>query len=152
MKDIEEILSKREFVYVATADFDGRPNVAPKFLLKVEDKYIYLADHVIGRTWQNLKINTRVSLSVSDRDTLTGHQINGAVEVIDKGPLYEKLLRELKDKQINLSVTRIIEGIQRGAKHRDFELTFPERVIFFKVKIEEIVEIRAAGQLNRQKF
>jgi len=150
MRGIKEILSKREFVHAATADFDGRPNVAPKFLLKVEDNFIYLADCVIGRTWQNIKINPRVSLSVSDRDTLTGHQINGKVEIIDKGAAYEKLLGELKRQEINLSVERIIEGIQTGTKHKDFELAFPERVIFFKVKVEEVVEIQAAGQLSRQ--
>ncbi len=84
-----EFLKTREFVSVATADFEGNPNAAPKFLLKVEGDFIYLIDYIIGRTWENISINPKVSLSFMDPETLFGYQINGTVDIINKGKVYE---------------------------------------------------------------
>lgn len=146
-----EFLKKREFVSVATADFEGHPNAAPKFLLKIDGDFIYLIDYIIGRTWENLKINPRVSLSFVDPDTLMGYQINGSVEIIDKGKAYEDILNELTKRKIDLSTKRIIEGISRGKRHETFEIGLPEHFLVIKVKLEEVVEIGPYGQLKREK-
>ena len=71
-----------------------QPNVAPKFLLKIEQNCIYLGDYNIDRTWANINFNPKVSLSVMNLDTLTGYQINGLVETVDEGSDQEKLLEE----------------------------------------------------------
>ncbi len=149
-KKIEEFLKKREFISVATCNLKGRPNAAPKFLLKIEDNFIYLIDYSFSRTWENLKINPRASLSFMDTDNLTGYQINGSVQIIDKGPLYDKILYELREKVINLSVERVIEGVCREKTHASFEVAIPEDFVIFKVKIEEVVEIGPRGDLKRQ--
>lgn len=149
-KKIGEILKKRDFISIASCDFKGRPNVAPKFLLKIEDNFIYLADYVVGRTYENLKVNPRVSLSIMDTDALKGYQINGSVEVIEKGALYDSILDELKNKEISLATERVIKGVQQGQKHESFELSFPERIVLFKIKIEEAIEIDSSGKLQRE--
>lgn len=149
---ILELLSVREFISVASADFDGRPNVAPKFILTVEDDCIYLVDYVIGRTYRNIETNPRVSLSTVDIRTLVGYQLNGNVEMISQGPVYDELLKKMHDKQISFSTKRIIEGVRRQRTHEHFELTFPEKVIIFKIKIEEVVEIGPSGKLERKKI
>jgi predicted pyridoxine 5'-phosphate oxidase superfamily flavin-nucleotide-binding protein len=150
--DIKAILTKREFLHVATCDFKGRPNVAPKFLLKVEDNFIYLVDHVIGSTWNNLKLNPKVSLSIMDPETLTGYQINGSVEIIEAGSVYDKLLKEVEEKEISISIERVIAGVHSGKKHKNFEVAFPKRLAMFKVKVEEVVEITSSGKLERQQL
>ncbi len=149
-KKIVELLKKREFISAATCDFEGRPNVAPKFLLKVEDNFIYLIDYVIGRTFENLKINPAVSLSIMDTDMLKGYQISGSVEIIEKGPLYNEMLNAFREKGIRLATERIIKGIQSGQAHESFEIAFPERIAVFKIKIEEVVEIDSSGSLKRE--
>ena len=68
-KKIKELLENREFISVATCDFKGRPNAAPKFFLKFEHNFIYLVDYTIGMTWENLKVNPKASLSLMDPDT-----------------------------------------------------------------------------------
>ena len=147
---INELLENREFISVATCDFEGRPNAAPKFLLKLENNWIFLIDYVIGRTWQNIKINPRVSLSFVDTNTLMAYQINGPVEIIENGPVYEKMMQELELKEIDLATKRIIEGVEKGHIHEGFEVSLPERVVILKVTMEEIVEIGHSGILNRQ--
>lgn len=146
-----EFLKTREFVSVATADFNGNPNAAPKLLLKIEGDFIYLIDYIIGRTWENIKINPKASLSFMDPDSLRGYQISGAVEIIDKGKAYDQILSELTKKKLDSSIKRIIEGVYRGKRHENFEISLPEKFVVFKVKLEEIVEIGPYGELKREK-
>ncbi len=152
MKDINEILKNREFLDIATCDFTNRPNVAPKFLLKFNKKFIYLIDHVMGASYRNLKVNPRVSISVMDLDTLTGYQINGSVEIVTKGLEYDEILEELADKKIKLSVERVIEAVGKNKKHENFELMLPDKFVIFKVGIEDVTEICLSGKLNREKL
>ena len=150
-KTIEHFLNKREFISVATCDFEGRPNAAPKFLLKIKENFIYLVDYSLSRTWENLKINPKVSLSFVDTDTLKGYQVNGSVDIIYKGDTFNKLFNELKEKAISLSAKRIIEGLHRERTHENFEVSLPEKLAIFKVKIDEVVEISPRGELKREK-
>jgi len=145
-------LKSREFISVATCNLDNRPNAAPKFFLKVEAGFIYLVDYTIGRTWENLKVNPRASLSFVDVDTLMCYQINGTVEIIDKGPIYDKVLSEVREKLISLSTVRIIEGVSTGKPHKGFELSIGENFVILKVKIEEAAEIGQNGEVARDKI
>jgi predicted pyridoxine 5'-phosphate oxidase superfamily flavin-nucleotide-binding protein len=151
-KKITEFLEKREFISVATCDFKGNPNAAPKFLLKVENNFIYLIDYTLSKTWENLKINPKTSLSFVDTNSLSGFQVNGSVEIIDKGPQHEKIVKELGERIISLSAKRIIEGLYRGHKHENFEIGIPEKFAIFKVKIEEVTEIGPKGDLKKERL
>ncbi|MDD5084806.1 MAG: pyridoxamine 5'-phosphate oxidase family protein, partial [Candidatus Omnitrophica bacterium] len=107
---IIRFLRSRKFISIATCGTDNIPLAAPKLLLRVEPETIYLIDFVMGRIWKNLSINPRVSLSVMDYDELTGYQINGSVEIINEGKLYDELLAELQKKEISLTAERVIDG------------------------------------------
>jgi predicted pyridoxine 5'-phosphate oxidase superfamily flavin-nucleotide-binding protein len=150
-KNIKALIESKEFISVATCDLEGRPNAAPKFLLKVEASYIYLVDYIIGKTFSNLKINPRVSLSLFDNNTLMGYQLNGKVEIIDSGLEYSATLNDLARKEINLSTTRIIEGVIKGQVHKAYEVAASKQFVILKVKVEEIVQIQSSGALQREK-
>ena len=148
---VRELLLLREFIAVGTSNLNGRPNSAPKFLVKIENNFIYLADFVIGNTFENLKINPKASLSFMNFDNLTGYQINGSVEIINSGQEYDKIIEELEKRKTSLTTKHIIEEIRGGGKYNEYEIAFPDRVVIFKVKIEEVVEIGPRGKLAREK-
>lgn len=150
-KELTKLLENREFISVATCDFKGRPNAAPKFLLKVEGDVIYLVDYTIGMTWKNLKMNPRASLSLIDPKTLKGYQINGSVHILEKGAKFEKLCKEMRDKTIHLTTQHIIEEVRGESKHETFEIVITEKFVVFEVKIDEIAEIGIGGELTRKK-
>jgi predicted pyridoxine 5'-phosphate oxidase superfamily flavin-nucleotide-binding protein len=150
-RKISDFLKKREFVNVATCDFECRPNVSPKFFLKLEGKYIYLIDYALGKTLDNLTCNPRVALTVMDTDSLTGYQMYGRVRIVRRGPLFAKKLKELRKKAITLSAKRIAEGVRREEKHEMFELNFPDQVVVYKIEVGETVEVLANGQLKKEK-
>lgn len=149
-KKIIDGLHSKEFISVATCDFNGQPNAAPKLILKIEDNIIYLIDYTIGRTWVNLKSNPRVSLSFVDQDALIGYQLNGEVELIESGATYNKMLHELHEKEVGLSAKRIVEGVLRGKKHERFEVAISEKFVIFKVKVTEIAYIGMKGGIKRE--
>jgi nitroimidazol reductase NimA-like FMN-containing flavoprotein (pyridoxamine 5'-phosphate oxidase superfamily) len=151
-KKISELIKELGFVAVATCDLDGRPNVAPKFFLKEEDGHIYLVDYVIGRTSQNLSVNPRASISIMDEKNLTGYQVNGCVEILSEGDEYDKAAQEFLKKEINLSTRRIVEGVKKGERHNTFEAAFPNRIVVFKVMIDEAVEIGPGGELKKEGY
>ena len=151
-KKINDLIKDYDFIAVATCDLEGNPNVAPKLFLKVENNHIYLIDYVIGRTFQNLVVNPKASLAVIDRDTLTGYQINGPVEILTEGAAYDKFVGEFQKKELSLSSRRIVEGVLRGESHKNFEVAFPNKVVVFKIKISEVVEIRSSGELKRERL
>ena len=145
------LLENREFISVATCDFKGRPNAAPKFLLKVQGDIIYMVDYIIGTTCENLRMNPYVSLSFLDSVTLKGYQINGKVGILEKGRLFNKLYKEMMDKEIRLTTKHIIEDIRGKGKHDSFEVVITERFVILEVKVNEVVEIGIQGKLKRTK-
>ena len=151
-KTVSDFLKAREFVSIATCNLSGRPNAAPKFILKIESNFIYLVDYAFGRSYENIKINPRVSLSFVDIENLKGYQINGSVELVEKGPAHEKIAMELTQRVISLSTDRIIKGVSSGRHHENFEVAIPKKFAIFKVKIEEVVEMLYHGGLNREKI
>jgi predicted pyridoxine 5'-phosphate oxidase superfamily flavin-nucleotide-binding protein len=149
-KKINELLQNREFVSVATCAADCRPNVAPKFVLKLEQRFLYLIDYVLGTTYRNIQSNPRASVSIMDTESLIGYQLNGSVQIIESGQEYEKIEKELVQREIDLSTKRIIEGVTHGKVHDSFELAMPDKFVVLKLKIEEIVEISRSGSLKRE--
>jgi predicted pyridoxine 5'-phosphate oxidase superfamily flavin-nucleotide-binding protein len=150
-KRLLEFLKKRTFLNVGTSTLDGKPNNVSKLFLKTENNLIYLVDYSIGRTYNNIKENPQVSLSFFDLDNLVGYQINGPVELIEKGAEYDKIKAELTEKEISLATERIIKGVATGRSHENFEFAPPRHFVIFKIKMEEIAEVSYSGEVKREK-
>ncbi|MBN3040784.1 MAG: pyridoxamine 5'-phosphate oxidase family protein [Candidatus Omnitrophica bacterium] len=150
-KKIIEFLEDNEFLAVATCGQDMQPNVSAKFLLKVIGDCIYLGDYNIDRTWSNINFNPKVSLFSMDLDTLEGYQINGKAGMLDEGKIYESLIEEFNSRKINFSTKRVIESVQKEKACKQFETIFPETVIIYRIKVEEIIALKPTGQLKRQR-
>jgi len=149
-RKVINLLQNREFISVATCDPSGRPNAAPKMVLKAEGNCVYLVDYTIGTTFRNLRVNPRASISFMDLETLFGYQLNGQVTIIEKGAQYDAMLKELLLREIDLSIKRIVEGVRKEKAHKTFELEITENLIIFKIDMEEFVEIGPHGGLKRE--
>ena len=150
-KDLIELMNKREFISVATCDFKGRPNAAPKFVLKVDSGRVYLVDYTIGTSLKNLKANPRISMSLVDVRTLKGYQFNGSVHIMTRGKLYDKMRNEMMDKEVRLTTQRIIDEVRGHPTHETFEVLISEKFVIFEVTVDEVVEMDIYGGLKRNK-
>lgn len=152
MDNMKKFLLNKGFISVATADLNGQPHTVPKYIVGIDKGFIYLADYVIGKTFQNLNINPRISLSTMDVKTLEGLQINGIAKIITKGPKYKKLLVSMVEQEVYHSANRIVENVRRGRKSGTCELDFPEKVVMIKVKCEKITKIGITGNLKIERI
>ncbi len=50
------------------------------------------------------------------------------------------------------SIKRVIEGVTKGQAHKAYEVAVPEQFVILKIKIEEIVQIRPSGTLERERI
>ena len=149
-ENVANFLRSQEFINIATCDLDNIPNVAPKFLLNIEANSIYLVDYVLGKTYRNLNINPKVSISTMNLDTLTGYQINGFAKILNKGKKFDKLIKEYHKKQVQFSVTRLINSVRSQDRSKGFEASLPDKVVIIEIRVEEIVEILTTGSLKRK--
>jgi predicted pyridoxine 5'-phosphate oxidase superfamily flavin-nucleotide-binding protein len=147
---IIELFEKREFVSVATVTPDGRPNTAPKFFFRAKGDFIYLIDYVLGKTVTNLKENPRVSVSFMDMDSLEAYRLNGTAKLIEKGRIFEQVLKEWDKKMVKMATDRVIDAVKTGKKHGHYELEMTEKFIVLKIKIENIVKIGRRGDIWKE--
>lgn len=145
-----KVIKTKEFISMATADIEGNPNSAPKLLLKTEGHTAYFVDYTIGKTAKNLRFNPRISMSFIDLNTFSGYVLNGKAEIIESGQIYDECLKDLQEREIKLSVERVIEAVRSDDASKVFELGIPEKFLVYKVTIEEGVEIAPSGELKRE--
>lgn len=147
---IKKLLQGRDFLFLATADMQGIPNVAPKYLIKFEEGCLYFADYVIGKTWDNIQGNPHVAVSFMDEETRTGYQLKGTADLLTMGKEFENILQELQERQLNEAIERVIEGVRRARRHALLDFGHNKDSVILRVKVAEIVEISSAGSLKKE--
>jgi len=101
-KEVQEFLSGK-MAWVATAATDGMPNTTPKGSVKIiDDEHLVFADLFSRKTRENLKANSKIAVTVIDANTHKGYQIKGSAEMLESGPLFEKMAEELKKAPMEL--------------------------------------------------
>lgn len=142
-----ELLKKREFVSIATADRNGQPNSVPRFFLSAQGNLLYLVDHVMGQTVLNIKENPLVSVSFMDQDALEGYRLNGTATLIERGKSYDALMKEWDKKIVKLSAARVIEAVRSGKKCQHYEVEISEKLTLLKIKVNNVVKIGRRGDV-----
>lgn len=95
-KELQEFV-KGKLAWVATTSSEGMPNATPKGTIQVLDEStIIFADLFSMKTRDNLKGNPKVAVTVIDQEKAKGYQFKGDAELIDSGPLFEKVKEELR--------------------------------------------------------
>lgn len=149
-KNIRRLLEKTDFINVATCTLSSRPSGAFKFILKIDGNDIYLVDFARARTWENVKQNPFVSLSIIDDDILVDYQLNGSAEIIEPGGVFETLDKELDKKEVTFATKRVIESVRRQKKFPVNEIPLAKRVVLLKVMVKETVELGPAAELRER--
>ena len=147
---LEEVLKKREFVSIATVGHDGQPNSVPKFLYQGKGSFLYLLDYVVGKTIRNLRENPKASVSFMNLNTLEAYRLNGTAEVIDRGPVFDAVLKGWNEKLVQLATDRVIEAVRTGKKRGHYEMEMTEHLAVIKVRIEAVIKIGRRGDIWKE--
>lgn len=147
---LEEILGKREFVSIATVGHDGQPNSVPKFLYRGKGNFLYLLDYVIGKTVSNLRENPKTSVSFMDLDTLEAYRLNGTAQIIEKGPIFDAVLKGWDEKLVQLAADRVIEAVRTGKRRGHYEMEMTGHLAVIKIKVETVIKIDRRGDIWKE--
>ncbi len=89
--EMKELIVNQQ-AFIATISADGAPNIGPKRSTRVlDDENLFFAEITGKKTYENLKQNPKVAIAVADRDRTKGYRFVGTAEVMESGPLYDKV-------------------------------------------------------------
>lgn len=89
--EMKELIANNQ-AFIATSSADGTPNIGPKRSTRVmDDENLFFAEITGKRTYQNLKANPKIAIGVVDKDRTKGFRFVGTAEVLESGPLYDKV-------------------------------------------------------------
>ncbi len=147
MKNLPESIIKffnsQRFSIVSTIDKDGSPHNACKGIVNMtESGRIYLLDLYKGRTYENLKKNSYISVTAVDEHNFTGYCLKGTAKILDKHKI-KSLTIKLWEQKITGRIThRLLKNIreEKGhVYHPEARLPKPEYLI--DVNVNEIIDL-----------
>ena len=101
-QEMQEFM-KGKMAWVATASPDGVPNTTPKGTVQIiDDEHIVFADLFSLKTRDNLQKNPKVAVTVVDLEKYKGYQFKGSAELVDSGPVFDRVVEQLKKAPMQL--------------------------------------------------
>jgi hypothetical protein len=128
---------------VSTIDKDGSPHNACKGIVEItEDGRIYLLDLYMGRTYENLIKNPKISVTAVDEHKFIGYSLKGRAGIIKKDKISRQLMRLWENKitsRITHRVMKNLRGEKGHSRHPEALLPKPEYMIL--VNVEKIIDL-----------
>ena len=116
--EVQEFV-KNKMAWVATASPDGMPNTTPKGTVQViDEERIVFADLFSFKTRDNLQKNPKVAVTVVDLEKHKGYQFKGSAELVDSGPIFDRVVEQLKKAPMQLPNPKYVVIITRGFDFR----------------------------------
>ncbi len=84
--EIKEFIEDQGIFAVGTVDGNNIPNVSPRIFFRIDDEVIYWIDFFKHKSFRNFQINPWVTISVYNKEELTGYQFRGTVSFITDEP------------------------------------------------------------------
>lgn len=141
--EIIHFLNKQNYTVISTVDQDGSIHNSCKGIVQIDEKgHIYLLDLYKQRTYENLKRDSNISLTVVDEHKFKGYSLKGKAEIISEENIKPEILSAW-DKKISGRIShRILQNIkgERGhGSHPEVLLPNPEYII--EMRVEKIVDL-----------
>ncbi len=145
-KNMERLLTRQNVVVVGSVNPDGTPNLSLKGLLQVdaEEGLIYVCDLYRKKTSRNLKRHPGVSILVFSIEEFSGYQFTGTAELIETGPLFEKMSADWSRKKSRLIGRRISRNVRKGFSHGRSETHLPPPRALVRVKVDKVYDLSPA--------
>jgi general stress protein 26 len=141
--DIINFFQNQGYVIVNTIDKNGTPHSSCKGIVSLNKKgSIYLLDLYKSRTHDNLKNNTKISLTAVDEHRFQGYCLKGKARIITSDNMSPDILRAWQDKITGRLTQRVLKNIREmkgHPRHPEVLLPKPEYIIVMLVK--EIVDL-----------
>ncbi|MFH1413716.1 MAG: pyridoxamine 5'-phosphate oxidase family protein [Candidatus Omnitrophota bacterium] len=131
------------FVIVSTIDQKGHPHNSCKGIIKMNrNGRVYLLDLYRKRTYENLRQNPQMSITLVDEHKFIGFSLKGKGKIVLDGDLQSEIIKAWEDKITSRLTKRLLKNIheEKGhARHPEVHLPRPEYLI--TMEVEEIIDL-----------
>jgi len=131
------------FATLGTCTKKAMPHNSPKIILEFKNPFLYLIEYHRGYSYKNIKENSCVSVSTFNLSKMAGFHLYGTAEVMDKGPVYDRLINKFQERKIALCTHEVVEAVKEraGVKLRNFICL--ESILVYKIRVTKIIGIQA---------
>lgn len=142
-QEVVHFFQNQGFVIVSSVDKDGTPHSACKGVIKIsDDGEVYLLDVYLKQTYQNLKINPRISITSVDEHKFKGYCLKGKARLLERSQIAPELIKAWEDKITSRITQRLLKNISEKKGHpRHPEALLPKPEYMIVMDVQEIVDL-----------
>ncbi len=111
--EIKEFIETQGIFAVGTVSGNNLPNVSPRIFFRVDEDAIYWIDFFKHKSFKNFQVNPWVTISVYNKEELTGYQYRGTVKIITDEPakskIKESIIKKTLEKNTSPKVKQLSE-------------------------------------------
>jgi len=109
--EIKEFIEDQGIFAVGTVDGNNMPNVSPRIFFRIDDEVIYWIDFFKHKSFRNFQINPWVTISVYNKEELTGYQFRGTVSFITDEPTKSQISESIIAKTLKENISPKVKQI-----------------------------------------
>jgi hypothetical protein len=142
-RDIIGFFYEQGFVVVSTLDKQGSLHNSCKGIVNIDPKgRVYLLDLYRGRTYENLKRNSRISITAVDEHKFMGYCLKGKAREISGEELNPEVMQAWDQRIIHRLTRRLLKNLREEKGHRWHpEALLPRPEYMIVMQVEEIVDL-----------
>jgi len=142
-KGIIKFLHAQGYTVVTTIDKDGFPHAACKGIVDIDkDGEIYLLDLYKEKTYENLKKNHHISITVVDEHKFIGYSLKGIARIVKKTQMKSHIKKSWENRLTKRISNRLLKNIKEEKGHpRHPESLLPKPEYLIAVEVNEIIDL-----------
>ena len=141
--ELVHFLHRQGHTVISTIDEDGSIHNSCKGIVEIDKEgNIYLLDLYKQRTYENLKNNNHITLTVVDEHKFEGYCLKGKATIADEKKVSSKTIEAWEKKitgRISQRILKNVHGQKGHPKHPEMLLPKPEYLIMMEV--DKIVDL-----------
>nr|MBU1328056.1 pyridoxamine 5'-phosphate oxidase family protein [Candidatus Omnitrophota bacterium] len=140
--DIIQFFHKQHFTIISTIDEKGYPHNSCKGIVEIDESgRVYLLDLYMAKTYENLKVNSCISITAVDEHKFKGYSLKGKAKIIQKKKVTRRIMKLWENKITSRISHRLLKNLQGEKGHEAHpEALLPMPTYLIAVDVDEIVD------------
>jgi len=141
--DLIFFLQKQHYAVISTIDKNSSIHNSCKGIVEIEKQgKIYLLDLYKQKTYENLKRNPNIALTVVDEHKFEGYSLKGKAKIVSGDRITKETMKAWEKKITDRISQRIIKNIKGEKGHSKHpETLFPKPEYIIEMDIKEVVNL-----------
>ncbi len=142
---IKEFIETQGIFAVGTVGANNLANVSPRIFFRVDENVIYWLDFFKHKSYKNIQVNPWVTISVFNKDDLTGYQFRGTVSFITDEPIKTEIKESIIKKTLEKSPS---EKIKKLSEKKEYQVIQFEPKVCYSLNPEEFSDMCIGSDID----